>query len=45
MLSKGQQKLAGGEKPKDKLEGDQVKHLQGWTMSPQKPTKKQNAQK
>jgi hypothetical protein len=27
MLSKGQQKLAGGEKPKDKLEGDQVKHL------------------
>jgi hypothetical protein len=45
MPSKGQQKLAGREKSKDKLQGDQIKHLQGWTTSPQKPTKKQNGQK
>jgi len=34
--SKGQQKLVGREKPKDKLEGDQVEHLRDWTMSPTK---------
>ncbi len=34
--SKGQQKLARREKPKDKLEGDQVEHLRGWTTSPTK---------
>jgi hypothetical protein len=36
MPFKGQQKLARGEKPRDKLEGDQVKHLHGWTTNPTK---------
>ncbi len=39
MPSKGQQTLVGGEKPRDKLEGDQVEHLQGWTTIPTKANK------
>jgi hypothetical protein len=31
---KGQQKSIKGEKLGCKLEGDQTKHLQGWTTSP-----------
>jgi hypothetical protein len=36
MPSKGQQKVVGGEKPRDKLEDDHVEHLRGWTTSPTK---------
>lgn len=34
ILSKEQQKLMGGEKPKGKSKNDQAKHLQGWTTNP-----------
>ncbi len=45
MLSRGSQKLRGGEKQGGKLEGDQIVHLQGWTAKPIEANQEPNGQK